>query len=700
MEETQIGRYVILKEIGRGGQSRVYLARDPAIERTVAIKQIRAVTELPEEIRAQFVTRFLQEAQVAGTLSHPNIVSIYDLGEDEAGPYIVMEFVDGETLDGIIERSDPRDKQTIIPIFLQICSGLSFAHQHEVVHRDVKPANIMLTRDGLVKLVDFGVARVASTNLTQTGTLLGTPSYMSPEQIRGEKVDQRSDIFSLGIVLYEVLTGRLPFEGKNPTTMIFRIVNDPHSPLAEINAALAGDFGSIIDRCLEKSATDRYQDCRELARDLSHLHPGDSAGENLFDTTMGTAAAISTARAGSPETDTNATWAGGSQETMLGETAVARGEAEWSLPVSRKTLGLIGGAAAAVLILVALLVAANLGSEDPESLTAGSEVESVETVASRQELLREARAALEAGRLVGKEQDDALHLAQNALAQGETTAQEVIDEVQDRFREQTLRQARRKAPRVAAMAYEGFLAYFPDDEQMMALKEQMQGRIAQANQLRQVENLAVRGQSALAEGNLDEAARNFERILRAAPKDSYAAHMLGKTHAAKGDLASARRYLERAVSLSPLDPTMQMDLADVLERLEEYDAAAAAIHRAIRLGATEAAGTGVLEVRLAKLEVGKELSSLLPIQSDSKHVHFLRRSCRGTLTVTADSIAYKPDKNEDHAFQFQLKDLQSFKAEKGALAISGPDGKKYNFDDLAEETSQVLDKLQLLLAEG
>ena len=235
------------------------------------------------------------------------------------------------------------------------------------------------------------------------------------------------------------------------------------------------------------------------------------------------------------------------------------------------------------------------------------------------------------------------------------------------------------------MAYEGFLAYFPDDEQMMALKEQMQGRIARANQLRQVENLAVRGQSALAEGNLDEAARNFERILRAAPKDSYAAHMLGKTHAAKGDLASARRYLERAVSLSPLDPTVQMDLADVLERLEEYDAAAAAIRRAIRLGAAEAAGAGVLEVRLAKLEVRKELSSLLPIQSDSKHVHFLRRSCRGTLTVTADSIAYKPDKNEDHAFQFQLKDLQSFKAEKGALAISGPDGKKYNFDDLLEE---------------
>ena len=179
---------------------------------------------------------------------------------------------------------------------------------------------------------------------------------------------------------------------------------------------------------------------------------------------MGTAAAISTARSGSPETDTNATWVDSSQETMLAATAVARGETEWVLPVSRKTLGIIGGAPAAVLVLVAVLVAANFGSEDPESLTTGSEVESVETVASRQELLRQARAALEAGRLAGEEQDDALHLAQNALAHGKTTAQEVLDEVQERLPDQTLRQARRKAPQAAVIAYDGFLAYFPDDE--------------------------------------------------------------------------------------------------------------------------------------------------------------------------------------------------------------------------------------------
>ena len=498
MEETQIGRYVILKEIGRGGQSRAYLARDPAIERTVAIKQIRAVTELPEETRAEFVTRFLQEARVAGTLSHPNIVSIYDMGEGEDGPYIVMEFVDGQTLDGIIERSNPADRQAVIPICLQICSGLSFAHQHGVVHRDVKPANIMLTRDGLVKLVDFGIARMASTNLTQTGTLLGTPSYMSPEQIRGEKVDQRADIFSLGIVLYEVLTGRLPFEGENPTTMIFRIVNDPHPPLGAVDAALAGDFGPIIDRCLEKSAVDRYQDCHELAEDLSRLLPGDGAGEDLFDKTMGTAAAISRAWSETTEIDSAATLVGGSQETLLAETAVT--------------------------------------------------------------------------------------------------------------------------------TYEGFLSYFPEDEPMMALKEQMKGRIAQASQLRQVENLAVRGQTALAEGKLDEAARIFERILRAAPNDAYAARMLGKTHAANGDVASARRYLERAVSLSPLDPTVQLNLADVLEPLGEYEAAATAIQRAIGLGAAETAGPGVLEARLEALKVRKELKSLLPLQSNGRHTHFLKRS--------------------------------------------------------------------------
>ena len=700
MEETQIGRYVILKEIGRGGQSRAYLARDPAIERTVAIKQIRAVTELPEETRAEFVTRFLREARVAGTLSHPNIVSIYDMGEGEAGPYIVMEFVDGETLDGIIERSNPADRQAVIPIFLQICSGLSFAHQHGVVHRDVKPANIMLTRDGLVKLVDFGIARMASTNLTQTGTLLGTPSYMSPEQIRGEKVDQRADIFSLGIVLYEVLTGRLPFEGENPTTMIFRIVNDPHPPLGEVDAALAGDFGPIIDRCLEKSAVDRYQDCHELAEDLSRLLPGDGAGEDLFDKTMGTAAAISRTWSETTEIDSAATLVGGSQETLLAETAVARGETRWNIPLSGKTLGILGGAAAAVLILVALLVAANLGSEDSEALMAGSEGESVETASPPQQLLREALAALDAGRLVGEGQDDALYLAQNALALGETTAQEMIDLVQEQLREQTLREVRNATPRAAVTTYEGFLSYFPEDEPMMALKEQMKGRIAQASQLRQVENLAVRGQTALAEGKLDEAARIFERILRAAPNDAYAARMLGKTHAAKGDVASARRYLERAVSLAPLDPTVQLNLADVLEPLGEYEAAATAIQRAIGLGAAETAGPGVLEARLEALKVRKELKSLLPLQSNGRHTHFLKRSCRGILTVTADSIEYVPERKQDHAFQFRLDDLQSFEVGPGLLAISGPGGKKYNFDELASDATQTLSKLQLLLDAG
>ena len=361
-------------------------------------------------------------------------------------------------------------------------------------------------------------------------------------------------------------------------------MNDPHSPLAEIDASLAGDFGPIIDRCLEKSAADRYQDCRELAEDLSRLLPDDGAGEDLFDKTMGTAAAISRTRsAGSSGVDSTATWVG-SEETLLAETVGAgrEGETGWSLPVTRKTVSIVGGAAAAVLILVALLVAANVGSEDPESpMTAGSEVEPGETVSPPQGFLREARAALEAGKLVGEGQDDALYLAQNALSLGDTSAQEVIDQVQERLRTQTLRQARNATPRAAVTAYEGFLAHFPDDEQITSLKEQMQGRISQANQLRRVENLAVRGQSALADGNLEEAARNFERILRAAPNDSYAAHMLGKTHAAKGDLAEARRYLERAVLLSPLDPTVQMDLADALERLDEYEAAAAAIHRAI-----------------------------------------------------------------------------------------------------------------------
>ena len=229
---------------------------------------------------------------MAGTLSHPNIVSIYDMGEGEDGPYIVMEFVDGQTLDGIIERSNPADRQAVIPFACNL-QRIEFRPSARGVHRDVKACQYHADQRWTGKTSRLRNRSNGFHKPHANRHAAGTPSYMSPEQIRGEKVDQRADIFSLGIVLYEVLTGRLPFEGENPTTMIFRIVNDPHPPLGAVDAALAGDFGPIIDRCLEKSAVDRYQDCHELAEDLSRLLPGDGAGEDLFDKTMGTAAAIS-----------------------------------------------------------------------------------------------------------------------------------------------------------------------------------------------------------------------------------------------------------------------------------------------------------------------------------------------------------------------------------------------------------------------
>ena len=698
MDETRIGRYVIQKEIGRGGQSRAYLAHDPAIERTVAIKQIRAATELQEDSRDEFVARFLQEARVAGTLSHPNIVSIHDLGEDKNGPYIVMEFVDGQTLNELIEGSDGLDQETVTRIFLQICAGLSFAHEHGVVHRDVKPANIMLTKDGQVKLLDFGIARVATAHLTQTGTLLGTPSYMSPEQIQGQKVDLRSDIFSLGIVLFEVLTARLPFGGQNPTTMIFRIVSDPHSPLAEIDASLAGVFGAIIDRCLEKSPVDRYQGCRELAADLCVLLPDESRPDHPFDTTMGTAAAIS--RSLEADAGDNATLVAGSGGGMVPETQLAVEAPGSSFPLSPRSLAMVGGAVAVVLLLAVFLVVSRLGPDETDvSPATAADLEALE-ISPATQLLREARAALEDGKLVGEDRDDALFLAGDALELGEPAAREVVDQVRERLREQTLREARNARPETAVASYDRFLTYFPGDEQMQTLREQMSGQIVQADRLREVEDLAAQGQAALADGDLDTAAENFQRILRAAPNDSYAAHMLGRTQAARGELESARRYLERAVSLSPLDPTMQMDLADVLERLHQYDAAAAAVHRAIGLGAGKASGAEVLKARLRKLEVKKELADLLPIRAEGKHTHFLRRSCKGQLTVTSDSIEFQPEENSEHAFQFDLKKLQSFRTEKQSLAISSPEGKKYNFDDLPEDAVAALAKLQQVLDKG
>ncbi len=274
MTGNKLGRYEILEVIGRGGQSIAYRARDPKINRIVAIKQILSKPGLSERDRSEFFARFMREAQAAGRLSHPNIATIYDVGGDEEGePYIALEYVDGNNLGELIERDHPLLQARIVRLFVQLCSALDYAHNANIVHRDIKPGNIMVTRDDQVKVVDFGIAKMDSSSLTQAGTVIGTPSYMSPEQIMGRAVDRRSDIFSLGVVLYETLSGDKPFKGEHSTSVIYKIVHERHASVLEWKRepTLLPDFDRILDKAMAKAPADRYQSCAELGRILESL---------------------------------------------------------------------------------------------------------------------------------------------------------------------------------------------------------------------------------------------------------------------------------------------------------------------------------------------------------------------------------------------------------------------------------------------
>ena len=271
MEIKSLGRYRILGELGRGAMGTVYRAVDPLIEREVAIKALHP--NLPEDVREGVRERFLREAKAAGRLGHPNIVIIYDVGEQGDIAYIAMELLEGRSLQEMLsERRLPID--TIVDLAAQIAEGLEHAHRAKIVHRDVKPANVMVSPSGRAKLTDFGVAYVASSTMTQTGTALGSPKYMSPEQVTGQPVDPRSDVFALGVVLYEMLAGRTPFENPADTTifaLMHRIARDPHRPVTQLDARLPAAFDRILARALAKRPADRYQRAGEMAQELRNL---------------------------------------------------------------------------------------------------------------------------------------------------------------------------------------------------------------------------------------------------------------------------------------------------------------------------------------------------------------------------------------------------------------------------------------------
>ncbi len=267
---SKAGRYELQSELGRGSMGVVYRALDPVIGRTVAVKTVELTAEVAGLTHDELLARFQTEARAAGLLAHPNIVVVYDAGEDEGLFYITMELVEGHSLQEQINLRQAFPLPRIMRWMQQACSALEFAHQHSVIHRDIKPANLMLTADDTLKITDFGTAKILQLNTTQTAHVIGTPSYMSPEQIKGQAVDGRTDVFSLGVVFYELLTGTRPFPGDSITAVIYKVVNEEPIAPRELDGSIHPGLSAIAHRALAKSPWARFQSCREFAEALEH----------------------------------------------------------------------------------------------------------------------------------------------------------------------------------------------------------------------------------------------------------------------------------------------------------------------------------------------------------------------------------------------------------------------------------------------
>ena len=264
-----LGRYEIEKELGRGAMGVVYLGRDPKINRSVAIKTLRFDDDTDPESAKMIRERFFREAESAGTLNHPNIIRIFDAGEEGDISFIAMELLEGEDLKKYAEKAHLLPVPLVVEYGATIADALDYAHAHGVVHRDIKPANVMRLKDGTLRVTDFGIARIASSSKTATGTVLGTPSYMSPEQLSDKKIDGRSDLFSLGVLLYEMLAGEKPFEGESIATLLFRIANEAHpDPRGKRPDRITEALKAVIDRAMTKDPDQRYQRGGEMAADL------------------------------------------------------------------------------------------------------------------------------------------------------------------------------------------------------------------------------------------------------------------------------------------------------------------------------------------------------------------------------------------------------------------------------------------------
>src|SRR6266545_3032251 len=292
MQLEQIGKYRVLAKIGQGSMGEVYKGHDPFLNRFVAIKTITASLGADEEIRK----RFLREAQSAARLNHPNIITVYDFGEEHGKIYMAMELLEGRDLKELIGSHSLGDLEQKLDIMDQISDGLAFAHANDLVHRDLKPANIHVQPTGQVKILDFGLARFSASSMTRTGMVMGTPHYMSPEQVRGEKVDARSDTFSLGAVFYELLSGRRPFDGDSMHTVLFHVLQDEPEPLrhwVDVPTILV----ELVERALLKDPTRRFQNAQQLqdaVRAVRHVLAEGREEEATLESELGAHAAEAT----------------------------------------------------------------------------------------------------------------------------------------------------------------------------------------------------------------------------------------------------------------------------------------------------------------------------------------------------------------------------------------------------------------------
>jgi eukaryotic-like serine/threonine-protein kinase len=267
-EETRarVGRYEILQELGKGSMGLVYKAMDPKLHRLLAVKTIRFSDEFDQEVIQEIKARFFREAEIAGRLSHPGIVTVYDVGEDRDLTYIAMEFLEGEDLEKHIIAETLLPLRRVLDVVASVADALDFAHKSGVIHRDIKPANIMLLKQGGVKVTDFGIAKAISSSRTKTGIILGTPNYMSPEQIMGQKIDYRSDIFSLGVLSYQLLTGELPFRADNLSSLLHQITQVKPTPVRERNPRIPRVCEQLVDKALAKDPTQRFGSAGEMCK--------------------------------------------------------------------------------------------------------------------------------------------------------------------------------------------------------------------------------------------------------------------------------------------------------------------------------------------------------------------------------------------------------------------------------------------------